>query len=176
VSLLPGVPSQLTKTAAPAGAAAGVATSAARTFGYDVAKEIAKAMGTAVVVGGGTFAASKLYDHLAGPQRAEDAHQAELGKLKAQASFKARSLMQLKDHHDRSLAHAMKDEIVGKADNKLMHATFNTMKRFAPNLAADENAVTSFLREHAIYGTGPSYAALKNLADAESAVAKAGGV
>jgi len=126
-------------------------------------------------LGLGSFALSKAYDKFVGNRMREDEHQRELGKLTAQSDFKALNDMRLKPLHESVFKNVMQDPVIKDADPSLMHSTFDTMKRFAPNLAADNNAAKSFLREHAIYGSGPSYAALKNLADAEQAISRSGG-
>jgi hypothetical protein len=111
-----------------------------------------------------------------GPLRNEqEASTRESGKLKAQSKFKFDQVHRLEPYHEQVFKQVMKDDTVSKADKSTMQSAYQTMKRFAPNLAADENAALSFLREHAIYGTGPSYASLKNLADAERAIADSGG-
>lgn len=99
----------------------------------------------------------------------------ELGKFQAMQEIRTYQGTHLAPLHDAAFAKARQDEVIGRADPSMMQSSFNTMKKFAPNLAADHNAVTSFLRESAAFGTGPSYATLKNLADAEKAVVSAGG-
>ena len=141
-------------------------------IGIDVAK---KAIG-AGVVGAGAFGLSRLVGRMFGNQDENDARHEETGKLTAQKDFKTMSLLRLQPQHANVFKTVMKDDVIRGADHSLMKSTYDTMKRFAPNLAADDNAARSFLREHAIYGAGPSYAALKNLADAERAVASAGGI
>ena len=99
----------------------------------------------------------------------------ELGKFQAMQEIRQYQGSHLAPLHDAAFAKSQQDEVISRADPALMQSSFNTMKKFAPNLAADHNAVTSFLRESAAFGTGPSYATLKNLADAEKAVVNAGG-
>jgi len=140
-------------------------------IGVDVAKKVIGAG----VIGTGAFALNKMVGGLLGNQIEHDERHKETGKLTAQSNFKADSLLRLSSQHDKVFKEVLKDDVVRDADQKLMQSTYQTMKRFAPNLAADQNAARSFLREHALYNTGPSYAALKNLADAEQAVARAGG-
>lgn len=152
---------------------------AAAAAGNSLFKDIAKGVGTAVIsgaiLGGGSLAFDKIKNSLFGNQDEERERHKELGKLTAQGTFKSQALMQLAPKHDMTFKTVMKDDVIRDADHGLMKSTYDTMKNFAPNLAADVNAARSFLREHAIYGAGPSYAALKNLADAEQAVARAGG-
>lgn len=59
------------------------------------------------------------------------------------------------------------DDIIGKAKESLLRSAYETMKKVAPTLAKDKNAVRSFLREVALSGTGPDYNTIKALADAE---------
>ena len=99
----------------------------------------------------------------------------ELGKFQAMQEIRQYQGTHLAPLHDAAFAKAQADEVIGRADPTLMQSAFGTMRKFAPNLAADHNAVTSFLRESAAFGTGPSYATLKNLADAEKSVVNAGG-
>jgi len=62
------------------------------------------------------------------------------------------------------------DDIIAKADPQQLNEAYRTMVRFAPTLATDTNAVKTFLRESVLYGTGPNFMAIKQLADAEKAV------
>lgn len=126
-------------------------------------------------IGTGVLAATQLEDRFLGNSDQAKATNSEIGKLNAQNQFKTTMVMNLQPMHKKVFKNVQSDEIIGNADKVMITSAFETMKRFAPNLAADENATRSFLREHAIYGTGPSYASLKNLADAEQAIAKAGG-
>jgi len=68
------------------------------------------------------------------------------------------------------------DDIIGKADKKLLTEAYNTMKKVAPTLAKDINAVRSYLREVAMAGTGPDYSTIKQLADAEKTIMAAKGL
>lgn len=63
------------------------------------------------------------------------------------------------------------DDVVGQMDPQQLEEAYHTMVRFAPTLATDKNAVKTFLRESALYGSGPNFMAIKQLADAERAVA-----
>lgn len=179
VSVLPLVPAILTKKAdaKTAGILRTLFGGGVQREGFqDILKGVAAGVGTAALTAGGAKLFDKIEEHYFGSKDQAKATHSEIGKLNAQSQFKAQSIMMLQSKYDTVLAHVMKDEVIGKADKALMRSAYETMKRFAPNLAADENAVRSFLREHAIYGTGPSYAALKNLADAEASVARAGGM
>jgi hypothetical protein len=163
------IPSALVeKTAAP--------TASTASFGAKVLEQALPKVLAGAALGIGTFGLSKAYDNMFGSRTQVEEHQRELGKLTAQSQFKAEALNQLKPLHTNVFNSVMQDQVIKDADPSLMKSTFDTMRKFAPNLAADSNAAKSFLREHAIYGTGPSYAALKNLADAEQAISRAGGV
>jgi hypothetical protein len=67
------------------------------------------------------------------------------------------------------------DPVIAKADTKLLMEAFDTMVQFAPTLSKDKNAVRSYLREAVLTGSGPNYATIKMLADAERAVTGGGG-
>ena len=62
------------------------------------------------------------------------------------------------------------DDVIARADPAQLEEAYHTMVRFAPTLATDKNAVKTFLRESVLYGTGPNFVAIKQLADAERAV------
>lgn len=62
------------------------------------------------------------------------------------------------------------DDVLAKADPTQINEAYHTMVRFAPTLATDKNAVKTFLRESILYGTGPNFTTIKQLADAEGAV------
>lgn len=95
----------------------------------------------------------------------------EIGKLTGQREYKDSVSTALQPKQDDVYRKVItQDEILSDADPEMLKSTFSTMRRFAPSLASDPNAVRSFLRESATYGTGPNYAALKNLAEAERAV------
>ncbi len=129
-------------------------------------------------IGAATFGGAAV-NHLAhatlGLSEAKEQREKEIGRFDALQEIKARQLAALAPQHDEAFSHAMQDEIVGQADPHMIQSSFSTMKRFAPNLASDPNAVRSFLREAATFGTPPSYATMKNLADAEKSVVSAGG-
>jgi hypothetical protein len=151
--------------------ATGEVSGAQKVMGH-IAQGIALTGATAT----GALVAAHLEDQFLGNADQAKATNTEIGKLNAQNQFKTQMVRNLGTSHQTVLKNMMSDEVIGSADTAMINSAFETMKRFAPNLAADENATRSFLREHAIYGTGPSYASLKNLADAEQAVAKAGGI
>ena len=123
---------------------------------------------------GGLFGGA-LMRSISGDSDANVSKSKEVGKILAQQEMKQKSQMQLAPLQDQAFQKAMMDPTVSRADPELLESSFETMKRFAPNLAADQNAVRSFLTEVTTWGSGPSYATLKNLADAEKAVASAGG-
>lgn len=62
------------------------------------------------------------------------------------------------------------DDVISQADPQQLAEAYHTMVRFAPTLATDKNAVKTFLRESVLYGTGPNFMSIKQLADAEKAV------
>lgn len=62
------------------------------------------------------------------------------------------------------------DSVLAEADDQALMEAYHTMTRFAPTLSTDKNAVRSFLRQAVMNGTGPDYASIKLLADAEHAV------
>ncbi len=106
----------------------------------------------------------------------EEEHK-ELGRLNARASFAAGRSLLLTKQHESVLQHLMKhDELIKDAPKTLVLSSFKTMSKFAPNLAADENAARSFLRTSIESGSGPSFATLQTLADAERSVQQAGGI
>jgi hypothetical protein len=76
------------------------------------------------------------------------------------ASARKAILMQLKKE----------DPVIARADDRLLMEAFDTMVKFAPTLAKDKNAVRAYLREAVLSGTGPNYATIKMLADAERSV------
>jgi len=62
------------------------------------------------------------------------------------------------------------DDVLSRANPEQLTEAYHTMARFAPTLATDKNAVKAFLRESVLYGTGPNPMAIKQLAEAETAV------
>lgn len=62
------------------------------------------------------------------------------------------------------------DDVISQADPQQLAEAYHTMVRFAPTLATDKNAVKTFLRESVLYGTGPNFMSIKQLADAERAI------
>ena len=62
------------------------------------------------------------------------------------------------------------DEILQQADPEFLESAYGSMRRFAPILATDENAVRSFLREAVMYGTGPDFAMISNMSKAERTI------
>lgn len=62
------------------------------------------------------------------------------------------------------------DDVISRADPEQIDEAYHTMVRFAPTLATDKNAVKTFLRESVLYGTGPNFTTIKQLADAEGSV------
>jgi len=141
-----------------------------------VTQHIAEGAGLAAVIGGGTLLSKAILNRVFGNEDVAKEVNRETGKMNAKQIFKGQMLTALEPKHKlvfNTLTH--EDDIISKANKKQMKSTFETMKLFAPNLAADENAARSFLREHATYDTGPNYATLKSLADAEKMILDAGG-
>ena len=62
------------------------------------------------------------------------------------------------------------DDVLSQADDQKLLEAYHTMTRFAPTLSTDKNAVKTFLREMTLYGNGPNFLTIKQLADAERAV------
>jgi len=139
------------------------------------ADALTKGTGAALTGLGGAFGAHLMSPISGGGGAAAEQAQRELGKFNGQQAIKQQQSAALAPQHDQAFHQAQQDEVIQQADPSLVASSFSTMKRFAPNLAADPNAVRSFLRESATWNSGPSYATLKNLADAERAVAGAGG-
>ena len=126
------------------------------------------------LVGAGAWGTGKLLDNIDQSSDRMEAERKQMGQLSGEQKFRTNALQGLSPLHDQVFSTLGQDQILAKADPELVHSTYQTMKRFAPHLAADPNAARSFLRESALYGTGPSYAALKTLADAEQSVSRAG--
>jgi hypothetical protein len=175
------VPSYLYKEATGQGPAPGLL---GRIFGgakdsttgmQDVYRNIAGNVGAGALMAGGGYLAGKAVDRVGEPDEQIRAKQQSLGRLMAEQDFRNTSLQKLNPLHEQVFTELGADPIIAKADPQLIQSAYSTMKRIAPHLSADPNAARSFLREHAIYGTGPSYASLKTLADAEQAVSRAGG-
>lgn len=139
------------------------------------ADALTKGTGAALTGLGGAFGAHLMSPISGGGGAAAEQAQRELGKFNGQQAIKQQQSVSLAPQQDAAFRQAQQDEVIQQADPALVASSFATMKRFAPNLAADPNAVRSFLRESATWNSGPSYATLKNLADAERAVAGAGG-
>ncbi len=139
------------------------------------AESLQKGTGAALTGLGAAFGAHLMSPIEGGAGAAAEQAQRELGRFNGQQAIKQQQITALAPQHDVAFHQAQQDEVIQQADPSLVASSFSTMKRFAPNLAADPNAVRSFLRESATWNSGPSYATLKNLADAERAVAGAGG-
>lgn len=146
-----------------------------RTGWQEVKKHIASTVGAGAIIGSGVLLADELFERVKGNPDVLKAQHTELGRAQAQQRIKAQSVLQLQNQHQMVHRKMMQDEIISRADKNMINSAYDTMKRFAPNLAADENMARSFLREHALHGMGPSYSSLKNLAEAEQAVLRAGG-
>ena len=141
-----------------------------------IARTIAGGVGTAALTGGGAYLIGKHLDKSHSASETLTSERQQLGKLRGEQHYRENLTKKLAPIHTKVFEAIKKDPVIAKADHALIHSSYETMKRFAPHLAADENATRSFLRENAIYGTGPSYASLKVLADAEQSVGKASGM
>ena len=133
---------------------------------------IEKGLG-AGLIGAGTLAGGAVTSAAFGDGIAEEMRAKEIGKFNAQQELLAQQRQTLAPKHQEAFQRAMADDTVQRAPQDIIHSAFETMRTFAPNLAADPNATLSFLRESAIYGTGPSYASIKSLADSEKSVVSA---
>jgi len=167
------VPAHVVKTAAPfIDTLFGVGK---ETKGWqNILKDVTGGALLAGAVGAGTIGASQLEDKYLGGGE-DRALNTEQGKIQARSLAYQAMLKELEPQYAQVLQQALQDEVISDADPELIKSSYETMRRFAPILATDLNATRSFLRETASYGTGPSYAALKNLADTEQAIQKATG-
>jgi len=139
---------------------------------------IAGGAGVALMGAAGLSLADKYKKHMSGmtTETEEAAHQ-ELGKMYARKDFAAANSKMLGSDHTSVFKDLVKsDELIRDADRSLMTSSFNTMTRFAPLLASDPSAARSFLRASAENNSGPSFATIQTLADAERAVQQVGGV
>lgn len=93
-----------------------------------------------------------------------------LGDFLSKAVAAPTALFQNKERASVFAALQQEDDVISQADPKTIAEAYHTMVRFAPTLATDKNAVKTFLRESVLYGTGPNFVAIKQLADAEKAV------
>lgn len=146
------------------------------TGGQEIARKVVGGLGQAAAIGGGSYLVGKGLDRIGGSNERLSAERSQIGKLTGEQNYRQGILQKLHPLHKQVFTEIQADPIIAKADPQLINSSYDTMKRFAPHLATDPNAVRSFLRENAMFGTGPSYATLKNLADAEQAVGKAGGL
>lgn len=136
------------------------------------AQEIAKNLVSAGVMGLGGYTGARLMGQLDDSQKKIESRYSTLGKLEAEQRFKNHQIKKLRPLQDRTYSEIQSDPILAKADPTIIESSYNTMRRIAPTLAADPNAARAFLRNTALYGTGPDYATLKTLADTESSVAR----
>lgn len=125
---------------------------------------------SAAMLGGGTMAGGALASAAFGSPLASEQEAKEVGKFEAQRKIDAQRREALRPHQEMAFSRAMQDDTIARAPADMIQSAFDTMRSFAPTLAADPNATLSFLRESAVYGTGPSYASIKNLADSEKSV------
>lgn len=173
-ALLPQLPSLLAKKEA--GVFTHLFGAGEATGAQAVARGMAGTVGGTAILAGAGYLANKVLDEHHGAPEMLSAERTQIGKLKGEHTYRHSLTVKLAPMHVKVFTSIKKDPVISKADPELIHSSYETMKRFAPHLAADENAARSFLRENAIYGTGPSYASLKNLADAEQSVGKASGL
>jgi len=68
------------------------------------------------------------------------------------------------------------DPVLANAEAGELMKHYNTMAKFAPSLAMDENATRSFLRESIMSQAGPDYGTIAGLARAEKNVLEAQGM
>lgn len=97
----------------------------------------------------------------------------ELIDLTRRGGHKALVAVKANDQ-DAAFTRAVKEdtEVLQNADKETLTKAFDTMRRFAPTLATDPNAVKAYLRAAATSGSGVDYNTIKLLAEAESAVNK----
>lgn len=139
---------------------------------------IAGVAGGALLGAAGLTLKSKYDQWVTGmPTEAHTEANRELGKMHARSAFMNARAGQLSGQHDKVLKELLRtDSVISDANKDLMSSSFNTMTKFAPNLAADVNAARSFLRASAESGSGPSFATLQTLADAERSIQQVGGI
>lgn len=81
---------------------------------------------------------------------------------------KRRAILETIKRQDQIIADTLAHNPHGE---QLVQEAYDTMVKVAPTLSTDINAVRSWLREAVIGGAGVNYATIKNLAEAERAVA-----
>lgn len=144
-----------------------------------------RVLGTIAGVAGGAllgaagFALKDKYDEWSKgmPTEAHTEANKELGRMQARASFMNSRAGMLSGTHEKVLKELLRtDSVISDANKDVMTSSFTTMTKFAPNLAADVNAARSFLRASAESGSGPSFATLQTLADAERSIQQVGGI
>lgn len=146
------------------------------TLGNKALEAGAGALGGGLVTGTAIYGINKLMDHLSGaPGDAAKARAVELSRMQGRQEFAEQQRAVLGPLHQQMIPRLMQDEMIAGADPNVVQNAYQTMVRFAPNLASDPSAATTFVREHVLHGAVPHYSTIKNLADAEKAVAAAGG-
>ena len=143
--------------------------------GQQILKHVAQTVGATAVTGGGALIFGRFQQRFGANPKETDAKDQEMGRLHARNNFKVQQTVLLNPQYGAVYKSILADDTIGRADKDLVSSSYETMKKFAPNLAADENAARSFVLEHVIHGSRPGYATLKNLAEAEQAVANSGG-
>lgn len=143
-----------------------------------ILSSVATNVATTALTGAAGGLAYKLHSKFFGDPKEEEESHKELGKLNARVQHKLTNLNALKPLHERVLKKLLATPEFSSTDKDDLTSAYETMARFAPNLAADENAARSFIREHVFRGTlnAPHYSAIKTLVDTERAVAEAGGI
>jgi hypothetical protein len=141
----------------------------------DVTKDILKNVAGAALIGGGGYLAGKALDRWDESGSRLDAERKQLGELSGQQRFRNEGLQKLVPLHTQVEQGLHADPQFAKLNNpELVKSTYNTMRRFAPYLAADPTIARSFVEMHVLSNQPPSYATMKTLADAEQSVNKAG--
>lgn len=143
-----------------------------------IATNVATALATTAISGAAGGLAYSLQSRFFGDPELQKETSRETGKINARSNFKVLSLSMLSPQHDKVLKRLQDATEFDGVSNKDLASAYETMKRFAPNLAADENAARSFLREHLYRGTlnTPHYSTIKLLVETERSVADAGGL
>lgn len=144
----------------------------------DATRKLHNVMASGALMGftsaGGMVLKELIEDVVSGGKDTQESKK-EMGKLRGRESFMSERVEKLRPIQRDVFHHVItSDDMLQDADQDQLRSSFTTMRRFAPSLAADPNAVRSFLRESVMYGAGPNYASLKNLADAERVVAETG--
>ena len=130
------------------------------------------------VLGAGAWGAGKALDQFDQSSDRLDAERKQMGQLTGEHKFRMTELDKLSPMHRKVFQSISQSPDFAQVPPEKLQSHYETMRRFAPILASDPNAVHSFLLETSTYGggKGPNYATLKNLADTEQSIARAGGI